>query len=193
MKQRVEFYQASLRPRQESPSLRWWPRGALVIGIVWLLIFALTGLDVYRKTQEHRQLSANAEATQANLDRLRQGVSLLSRSQDEDERHRLEQNIRERRQLLGLLSSDNLVSYGGILSDLASVPWRDLSLQGLTLDGSTMTLTGYARDARAVPAWILGFKQTDSLRGRDFGQLEIRQGQDELLFFSLHSEQQASR
>jgi hypothetical protein len=39
----------------------------------------------------------------------------------------------------------------------------------------------------------LGFKQTDSLSGRDFGKLEIREDRDNLLFFSLHSAQQAKQ
>lgn len=193
MKQRIEFYQAVLRPEQDLPSLRWGLKGALVIGVLWLLMFAVTGLDVYRQHQVNRQLRANADVVQVSLERLQQSVSLLTRSQDDGQRNQLEQDIRERRQLLGLLSSDSLVSYAGLLTDLASVPWRDVSLQGLNLEGSTMTLTGYARNAQAVPAWIMGFKQKDSLRGRDFGQLEIKQGRGELLFFSLHSEQKASR
>ncbi|WP_116473309.1 fimbrial assembly protein [Zobellella maritima] len=193
MKKRIEFYQAALKPDSSWPTPAWGLAGVLLILLGWSLVFTISGWENLRQGEENRRLQAQADEAQADLERLQQEVRKLTRSQDEGELERLMQHVREQQQMLALLSSDNLASYGSVLTDLASVPWRDVSLQGLTLSGEAMTLKGAARHAQAVPAWILGFRQTDSLHGRDFGRLEIRQGQGDTLFFTLHSDRQASK
>ncbi|GHA12147.1 PilN domain-containing protein [Oceanisphaera arctica] len=193
MKKQIEFYQASLRPASDRPTPVWGLAGVLLIVLGWSLVFGMTAWESHQQSEANHQLQTQAEAAQAHLEQLQQNVRRLTASLDEGERERLQQHIREQQQLLELLSSDNLVSYAKVLTDLTSVPWQDISLQGLSLAGSTMTLTGVARHAEAVPAWILGFKQSGSLHGRDFGRLEIRQGQGNTLFFTLQSEPQASQ
>ena len=187
MKHRIEFYQAALKPSQDPANLkRLWQVGVGIM-VLWGGIFAYSGVTQYQLQQQNNDLQAAVLAGERDLGQLRQALSGLNARKDDNERGRVEQNIRERQQLLGLLQQKNLVSYARTLNDLAHIPWQNVALQGLTLQGKQMVLRGEASQASAVPAWILGFEQRSSLRGHRFGQLAISQQPEGDLSFSLYS------
>lgn len=188
MKTRVELYQAALRPRRDHPTPRHLLLGAVVVLLLWGLAFAWQGLSNYRLAEQNRQLAQQLALARSGVEQLQQSLALLNRSQDDGQRQRLEQDIRARRQLLGVLSQDNLVSYAATLEDLARIPWPRVSLTGLQLRGQAMVLNGEAGDAAAVPAWILGFEQRESLARRSFDRLDIQRREPGLLRFTLNSE-----
>ncbi|MDV2858621.1 PilN domain-containing protein [Oceanimonas sp. CAM02] len=188
MKTRIEFYQAALKPVKELPTSRHVLLGMLAVVLLWGLVFAWQSVTNHRQTVANQQLQQQLDAAQHTVARLQQSVALLNQAQDDTERLRIERDIRTRRQLLGLLSRDQLVSYASTLDDLARVPWQQLSLTSLQLQGQAMTLTGEAATAAAVPAWILGFEHYQSLARREFGKLDIHQNGTEALEFSLHSD-----
>ncbi|MBM7454768.1 hypothetical protein HNR62_000597 [Oceanisphaera litoralis] len=187
MKRRIEFYQAALKPSSDPASIGLLWRIGLVIVLLWGIIFAYAGVSQYRLQQQNNALQAAVLAGDADLNQLRQGLAALNRRQDDGRQERIEQNINARQRLLGVLQQENFVSYASTLNDLARIPWQGLALQGLTLQGQRMVLRGEAASASAVPAWILGFEQRDSLRGHGFGQLEISRRPDGGLGFSLYS------
>lgn len=187
MKRRVEFYQAALKPSRDPASLTLLWRGSLAIVLLWGLVFAYAGFSQHQLQQQNRALQAAVASGDADLNRLREGLATLNRLQDDGQRERLEQNIRARQRLLGVLNQESFVSYATILNDLARIPWQGVALQGLILEGKRMVLQGEAASASAVPAWILGFEQRDSLRGHGFGQLDISRQADGELGFSLYS------
>lgn len=187
MKQRIEFYQAGLKPVQDRANIHTLWRVGLAIVVLWGLVFAYAGLSRYQLEQQNNALQASLMAGSQDMDRLRQTLAMLNGRQDDSERKRIEQNIKGRQQLLGLLQQKNLVSYANTLNDLAHIPWQGVALKGLTLQGKQMVLRGEADKASAVPAWILGFEQRSSLRGHEFGQLAITQQPEGGLSFSLYS------
>ncbi|MBL1377198.1 PilN domain-containing protein [Zobellella iuensis] len=188
MKSRVEFYQAGLKPSRERPTFAWLTRGGMLILLLWGGAFAVAAFANHRLQEQNRQLEAAVEAGAAGLAQLQQSLALLSRSQDDSQRQRLEQDIRARQRLLGVLNKESFVSYATTLKDLAQIPWQNVALQGLTLNGRHMVLRGEASRGAAVPAWIMGFEQSDSLRDHAFGRLDIRQQGEGIWSFTLHSE-----
>ena len=187
MKLRIEFYQAALKPVQDHANIKMLWRVSLAIVVLWGLVFAYAGLNRYQLEQQNNALQAALMAGTRDADQLRQTLALLNGRQDDTERERVEQNIKARQQLLGLLAQKNLVSYANTLNDLAHIPWQGVALKGLTLQGKQMVLRGEAAKASAVPAWILGFEQRSGLRGHGFGQLAINQQPEGGLSFSLYS------
>lgn len=187
MKQRIEFYQAALKPATDAANLRFGASVAMAIVAIWLLVFANGAINAYQLQQQNQALVASINAGQQNVAQLQVALSELNNRKDDGEQVKLEQNIRARQQLLRLLNQQNLVSYASTLNDLAHIPWQDVALQGLTLQGKQMVLRGVAAKASAVPAWILGFENSSSLRGHSFGQLSISQDEEGVLNFSLYS------
>lgn len=185
---RIEFYQAGFKPSQERPTLSWGLRGAGAILLLWGLIAAWAAFDGYRLREQNHQLRAAVTAGETGLAQLQQSLAALNRNQDDSQRLRLERDIRARQRLLGVLNRESFVSYGATLRDLARIPWQDVALQGLTLNGKHMILSGEAARSAAVPAWILGFEQSDSLRDHAFGRLEITRQAEGGWAFTLYSE-----
>ena len=191
MKQRIEFYQAALKPSQDRASLSTLWQISLVLVLLWGLKFAFAGFEQYQLQQQNAALQASAQEGEVQVQRLQQTLADLKASQDDSEREQIERNIQARQQLLGLLQQKNLMSYATILKDLAHIPWKDVALQGLTLQGKQMVLRGEAANASAVPQWILGFEQRNSLRGHGFSQLAISEREQGGLSFSLYSAEEA--
>lgn len=187
MKQRIEFYQEALKPSQDLASLKLLWQVSLAIVLLWGLVFAYATFSQYQLQQHTQNLQADMQVGERNLEQLRQMLSELNARQNSGELDRIEQNIKSRQQLLGLLQQKNLVSYAKTLQDLALIPWDGVALQGLTLQGKHMILRGETNQASAVPAWILGFEKSSSLRGHQFGQLAITQQPEGGLSFSLYS------
>lgn len=191
MKQRIEFYQTALKPSQDRASLSTLWQISLVICLLWGLKFAFAGYQQYQLQQYNGALQTSAQDGEAQVQRLQQTLTDLKASQDDSEREQIERNIQARQQLLGLLQQKNLMSYATILKDLAHIPWKDVALQGLTLQGKQMVLRGEAAHASAVPQWILGFEQRNTLRGHGFSQLAISEREQGGLSFSLYSAEEA--
>ncbi|ART81297.1 hypothetical protein CBP31_00495 [Oceanisphaera profunda] len=187
MKQRIEFYQAVLKPAQDKANMGLLWRVSLGIVVVWALIFAYAKVSQYQLTQQNMALKAAVQTGERDAQLMSAALSDLKARQDSGEKERVELDIQTRQQLLQLLNQKNLVSYANTLNDLAHIPWQGVALQGLTLQGKRMVLRGAAAQASAVPAWILGFEQSSSLRGHSFGQLAISQGPEGGLNFSLTS------
>ncbi|WP_417614494.1 fimbrial assembly protein [Oceanisphaera sp.] len=187
MKQRIEFYQAALKPDQDHANLGLLWKVSLAIVVLWGAIFANAGFNSYQLEQQNNALRAAVMAGTRDTEQLHQTLALLNGRKDDSERQRVEQNIKARQQLLSLLAQKNLVSYASTLNDLAHIPWQGVALKGLTLQGKQMVLRGEAARASDVPAWILGFEQRSSLRGHAFGQLAINQQPEGGFSFSLYS------
>lgn len=187
MKHRIEFYQAALKPSQEPANLGLLLQVSLAIILLWGCMFAYSGFTQHQLKQQNNDVQAAVSVGEREVAQLQQTLADLNAHQDNGERDRLELNIKRRQQLLGTLNQENLVSYARVLNDLAQISWQNVALQGLTLQGEQMVLRGEASQASAVPAWILGFEKSDSLRGHRFGQLAISQQAEGGLSFSLYS------
>ena len=187
MKQRIEFYQAELKPNQDRANTRLLYQVSIAIVAVWLLVFAYAGLTHHQLGQQNSLLQDALISGARDAEKLSQSLALLKNNQDESQVERIEENIQARQALLSVLQQENLVSYANTLNDLAHIPWQDVALKGLTLQGKQMVLRGEAAKASAVPAWILGFEQRTSLSGHGFGQLAISQQPGGGLSFSLYS------
>lgn len=188
MKTRIEFYQAALRPVREIPTVRHLGLGVLAVALLWAMALGWQTLHNHRLSKSNTQLQLALGNAEQHITGLQQRVAQLNQRQDDGQRRRLEQDIRIRRQLLGVLGQDNLVSYAATLDDLARLSWQGVALTGLQLEGRAMTLSGEASNAAAVPAWILGFEGRDSLVRRDFGKLDIHRREPGALAFTLHSD-----
>lgn len=187
MKRRIEFYQAALKPSDNPATFGLMWRVALLILVVWGFVFAYVTIGYQQLVTENATTAQQIEQNQRSLDDLGRSVAQLQKQQEDIELSLLQKNIRAREQLLTILTDRQLVSYAHTLQALAKIPWRDVALQGLSLNEDRMVLRGEAANASAVPAWILGFEQQEQLRGHEFGQLSIMQQPEGGLQFSLYS------
>lgn len=187
MKKNIEFYQAALKPSDNPATLGLMWRVCVLIALLWGCVFVYFSIDYY---QLKKQVAADEVAVQqgeTELAALQEALSELKRRQANNELERLQQNIAAQKKLLILLQDRNLVSYAKVLHELSLIPWRNVALQGLSLQEDRMVLRGEARQASDVPAWILGFNDQESLRGHGFSELSISQQPEGGLGFSLYS------
>lgn len=187
MKQRIEFYQKALKPSDNPATFGLLWRVCLLIVLLWGFVSAYVSIGYHQLQSEVAAKNYELERGEQNLVVLRTTLSELKSRQADDQLDLLQKNIRARQKLLDILKDRNLVSYANTLRDLALIPWQNVALQGLTLQDDRMVLRGEAAKASAVPAWILGFEQQDSLRGHAFSQLSIMQQPEGGLGFSLYS------
>lgn len=72
MKQRIEFYQAALKPSQDRASLTTLWQISLVICLLWGLKFAFAGYEQYQLQQQNAALQTSAQEGEAQVQRLQQ-------------------------------------------------------------------------------------------------------------------------
>lgn len=187
MKRHIEFYQAALKPSDNPATFCLMWRVCVLIALLWSCIFVYFILDYYQLQQAVAADKIAVQQGEQELIILQGALTELRQRQENNELARLQQNIAAQQKLLRLLQDRNLISYAKVLQDLSLIPWRNVALQGLSLQEDRMVLRGEARQASDVPAWILGFNEQDSLRGHNFSELSISQQPEGGLGFSLYS------
>lgn len=189
MKTRVNLYTQALRPKSERFTLT----QALVASACALLLMSLF---IIKSEHENSKLTDKVEFSKTQLTELENEIETLS---DKVARHVQNPALDQQLALLKarLQHSDALVSQLGnsaivqasgfslLMSDLALLRDKDISLNQIHLAGENMVLTGIARNHDAIPRWINKFSASKSLQGREFSQLKISRNDNDIIAFSL--------
>jgi len=178
MKRRVNLYAASLLPERARLTLS----RLLIASVSLLVLLVLTGAVLqYHASELNGQLSAaRAELNAHNADLSRVTAQLQARqpraglvAEVEMARKRLDSFSR----LAQVLDRDALLTQPGfsnLMADLATSADNQVWLQRFQLAQNQVLLSGQARRAAAVPAWLDKLGQQPSLQGRAVSQLSIQ-------------------
>lgn len=191
MKLRVNLYTDEFRPKRQ-----WLTLPQMTLG--WLALLALLlawwGISYW---QLSGQQQANRQLQQQLMQLKQQSETLDGQIKARQQDAGLTAELAERRALLAgkqqlvsrLTGQARLKSQGmaGLLADLARVAGPDISLQTIRLEQGRLSLAGQSRSSEAVPAWLDRFKQTQSLAGHGFADLQMRRDDAGRLLFELNA------
>ena len=191
MKLRVNLYTDEFRPKRQWLSLPQMMLGWLGLLALLLAWWGLSHWQLSQQQQANRQLQQQLMQLKQQSDGL--DAQIKARQQDAG----LTAELANRRALLAgkqqLVSRLNgqarLKSQGmaGLLADLARVGGPDISVQTIRLEQGRLSLAGQSRSSEAVPAWLDRFKQTQTLAGQGFAELQMQRDDAGRLHFDLHA------
>ncbi|GAA4504548.1 PilN domain-containing protein [Pseudaeromonas paramecii] len=191
MKLRVNLYTDEFRPKRQWLSLPQMMLGWLGLLALLLAWWGLSHWQLSQQQQANRQLQQQLMQLKQQSDGL--DAQIKARQQDAG----LTAELANRRALLAgkqqLVSRLNgqarLKSQGmaGLLADLARVGSPDIAVQRIRLDEGRLSLAGESRSSEAVPAWLDRFKQTQSLAGQGFADLQMQRDDAGRLHFELNA------
>ena len=179
MKQRVNLYQAALRPVRHTLTLS-------RLTLSWLLLFLLLcslsawlwqrqyslTQQVAAQQQQVTALQQEIEGVKQTLLQRRPSAALLAQQTD------LEHSIRQKQQLLLLLAQQQQQSrqfYSPVLQHLVAVDRSDLWLTSFTLHQGYSGFEGVALAANALPQWLSQLRLLPYFQGQRFRQVDMAQ------------------
>lgn len=187
----VNLYPNHLKPKKEYFTLN------NVIG-AWVLICAIMLGTYGYYSYEQSQLSIELSLQQKQANQLSNQANGLKQKLENHKPtpekvaaiNRLKTEIAAKRSALstvGEYDQSQQVGYSGVMSALAKLGRRDISLQEITMDTNSLNLKGVARNASVVPNWISQFKNELNLVGRSFDKLIIGRNEQDIVTFELHT------
>lgn len=191
MKLRVNLYTDEFRPKR-----LWLTLPQMLLGWLGLLVLLLAwwGGSQWQLSQQQQ---ANRQVQQQLLQLKQQSEALDAQIKARQQDAGLTAELAKRRALLTgkqqlvsqLSGRASLKSQGmaGLLADLARVGGPDISVQTIRLEQGRLSLAGQSRSSEAVPAWLDRFKQTQTLAGQGFAELQMQRDDAGRLHFDLHA------
>ncbi|MBY6187275.1 PilN domain-containing protein [Marinobacter hydrocarbonoclasticus] len=178
MKRRVNLYSPSLLPKRDRLTL---PRLLLACAAVVVLSVLTAMLLRYQASTLDQQLAeAQAEQNRVSAE-LSQVTALLRAHQPRPDLVAQVEQARQRlegfRRLADVLDRDELLTepgFSSLMADLATSADNQVWLERFQLARDQVLLSGQARRAAAVPAWLDKLGQQPSLQGRAVSQLSIQ-------------------
>lgn len=167
----------------------------IIWGLVLAFMVAIAGYSqwhlqtlqtkVNRLEQQNQQLKAQSETLQQQLARHKPSSRLQA------ELDTLKALITNKKYLHRHLTNTDYSYIGGFASamaELSALHHKDISLQHITIGESSMSFSGVARNANAVPSWLANFEQSQVLSGKTFQQFQMSEQQNsKLIAFSVSS------
>jgi len=191
MKNRINFYQKSLRPRRDLLPLQGvlalWGIALFVIAISWGG-FALSAYFNQLKAQQSEstlnEISNQLQVVKAKLDEKQ------NKDQFVKQLKKIEQEIAHKQQVFGYLDDAQTLSsmdYSQVMLDLARYHVASIWLTQITFSEQTMTLKGQASQSAKLPIWLSSLKQSRYFAGKEFSVLEF-EDKDGLSQFNVATE-----
>jgi len=191
MKNRINFYQKSLRPRRDLLPLQGvlalWGIALFVIAISWGG-FALSAYFNQLKAQQSEstlnEISNQLQVVKAKLDEKQ------NKDQFVKQLKKIEQEIAHKQQVFGYLDDAQTLSsmdYSQVMLDLARYHVANIWLTQITFSEQTMTLKGQASQSAKLPIWLSSLKQSRYFAGKEFSVLEF-EDKDGLSEFNVATE-----
>lgn len=187
----VNLYPTHLKPKKEYFSLAnvvgtWCVISAIMLGTYGYYRYEISTLEVELAQQQQQAAQLNQQTTELK--------KKLERHVPTPEKiaaiNRLKAEISAKQSSLsavGEYDQSQQVGYSGVMSALATLGRRDISLSHITINANTLDLKGVARNASVVPNWISQFKHELNLVGRTFDKLKIGRNEQDIVTFELHT------
>jgi len=191
MKLRVNLYTDEFRPKRQWLTLPQMALGWLALLALLLAWWGLSQWQLSGQQQANRQLQQQLLQLKQQSEGL--DAQIKARQQDAGLTAELAQRralLTGKQQLVAQLSGRAGLKGQGmaaLLADLARVGGPDISVQTIRLEQGRLSLAGQSRSSEAVPAWLDRFKQTQSLAGHGFADLQMRRDDAGRLLFELNA------
>lgn len=178
MKRRVNLYAPSLLPERARLTL---PR--LIVACVAVLVLAIAVgvmLNLQSRGLEQQLAAARDSQTQQSAELARLAAQVRAHQPRPELVAKVEQarkQLESFQRLTSVLDQDELLTHPGfsnLMADLASSADNQVWLERFQLARDQVLLSGQARRAAAVPAWLDKLGQQPSLQGRAVSQLSIK-------------------
>jgi len=192
MRQKINFYDDSLKPKSDLLSLDTmllaWLVGLMVSVVIYVFEWQQLSLVEERKNQAIQQQAhqqAQLSSLQANFSK-RGDVTVLSKTL-EDMNKRRDKLVLVLQQL-GLRTQGMEQGVAGIMSGLTELDIKALWLTEISVYQGQLSLVGQTRDPRRVPQLIEKLQQLSGLSDRRFGRLHMLSDEENNIHeFSLQS------
>lgn len=190
--QKINLYTDAFRPKRE-PLMA---QQLLVIAGVFVVVLILCSLWSW---QQGLSLSGQVVAAQKELADIEQRVIVLRNRQQqslgpkfEREINQLQQQLIKRQQIHSLIQSQNLGNAKGFsaqLNDMAKESISSLSLQAFALHhgGAYFEMSGWAKNADAVPRYLQNLRTAESFERVRLGVLSVERlkARSNALYFTV--------
>ena len=166
--------------------------------ITWcVLLFVMVGWSVITEMNFKQSAQQYDALLQEKQDKSRQAESLLTALQSREASPALTNDLlalklvmQHKNALLKKLTDPNETFAGGFvmaMNDLAAMHHKDIRLQSININSADMSFSGIARNPKAVPAWLAGFKDSRLLSGKAFAQFKLSQNEQGITEFVVSS------
>lgn len=188
MKNRVNLYQPSMRPKSETVNL------TLVLICYLVAAVLISGWSLYSNAQQE-QWQAVAITEKGKLEDIRQRLRKITAAVDTQpdkkllqQAQRLQQQIQAQQYLLGRLGKEQAAehgSYAELMLALAQQHQRDIWLTQIAVTDGRLQLHGRSLSAESVPRWLKNLSNSEYFIGTEFGSVKVFRDEKDQLNFVL--------
>lgn len=188
--QQIDLYSDSFKPQVE-PLMA---KHLLVLAVVFLLVLTgISGVSAYQNTllqDESDKLNAEVAATEKRLEVMRAQQLLKQKPQVDTEIEDLQRQVVKRKQISTLIRNQNLGNAKGFsfqLTAMAEQSLASVSLSAFSLQqgGAYAEMSGWTKQAEAVPYYLQRLRQKESFQKVRMGVLSLERQDGDALSFSL--------
>lgn len=194
MKQRINLYQAGLKPQQETMALS--SLFGLLVLVLTISLLVWGGL----KWQQRQQIQLNKQAEQ-QLNRQQEQLGLLQQALLQrqpslalvSERDQLKRRVEQQIALQQYLAAQQVqadYAYSEVLQQLVDADINSVWLTHFKLRPGSSELQGLTLAPAAVPGWLESLRHFDYFQGQRFNELRLTQlPEQQAVTFHLIAEQ----
>ena len=182
IKSTINLLQPELKPEKPLVTLK----NAVT---VWVVTFLVMGaLAFYSEFQRQSYQEQVADLTRKNTKLIDQSEQLQQRLAN----HKPSPELIAELQTLRALSTDKrklfqqltnveqsyITGFAGAMQELSELHRSDISLQQISIQEGSISFSGQAKNAGAVPQWLNQFERSVVLSGKTFQQMEMKEVDD---------------
>ncbi len=185
----INLYPAYLKPKKQTFTLK---NVAAVWGIVAVLMLAGYGYYAYSLHRIESDLTLAEQRSERQLAELKHLQEQVKKHKTTPSKllaaERFEADIQAKEASLAAISHYDQslqAGYSGVMSALAKLSDKNISVAAIDVNNTRMNLSGLARTPGAIPAWVKRFNSEMELTGRTFEKLNISRNEGDMITFEL--------
>ncbi|MDN3700369.1 MSHA biogenesis protein MshI [Vibrio artabrorum] len=191
----VNLYPEHLKPKNELFTLTnvvagWVCVSILLLGGYFIMQYQASALDQGLTALQRESAQLNKQVDQLN-NKLTQHKPSLDKVAAVARLQRETQAKKEALKAVGQYDESQQVGYSGVMMALAKLGRNDISLSQIYITHDTLDLSGFARNADAVPNWVGQFRSELNLVGRAFEKLKIGRNDQDVVTFELSTRRES--
>ncbi|SNY58254.1 hypothetical protein SAMN06297280_3347 [Arsukibacterium tuosuense] len=194
MKQRINLYQAGLKPQQETMTLSSLFGLLVLVLTISLLVWGGLKWQQSQQIQRNKQVEQQLKRQQEQLGLLQQ--ALLQRQPSQVlvfERDQLKRRVEQQIALQQYLAAQQVqadYAYSEVLQQLVDADINSVWLTHFKLRPGSSELQGLTLAPAAVPGWLESLRHFDYFKGQRFNELRLTQlPEQQAVMFHLIAEQ----
>ncbi len=192
MKTNINFYTDALKPKVYYLTLT----NIAAVGSIALLGMVIWFSTIYFKSDKvikhNEALKLELDLAQVELTNYQQAlIKHNDGATFKKQQTFLERQVRAKSMLLQLVtaqSSKDAIDYSKVMQELTEHHDHDLWLKEFSFNNKSVVFQGYALQSNAVTQWMTYLQQTESFKGREFGILDIKAINEDVVEFKTSTD-----